>query len=218
MEDKEFVKEVATLYRKARTSIYPDELIRRGRNHTVASQVEDLFAAFVLRNLPEIGKLDGRVFIDQPITFSKEGRRKSLYPDVAIGLQNRLTQLWDLKMDLGWNRRGFLEFCAGKSALVKEIRGCEAKLFDGTTSKSYIFDERVTYNVAVISKLNISASMLGPQLDKVGILENIGVYFLTERAHPNDPSHKTIELFMEAVRLNEIDFKKLRERLKEAVS
>lgn len=178
-----FVEQVKELYKQAREVKVKvnNSIIKRGRSHSISSHTEDLFAAFLAENL---GKY--KYFIDQPITI--QGKKNAIYPDIAIvDDNNRIVNLLDLKMDLGFNRKGFVDFCMNKESLIEEIRNKSCHLKDGVTKEDEFLelDENIKYHVVIISDTNISREQLNENLEGTRSLKNVCVYCLTSNEHPN---------------------------------
>jgi hypothetical protein len=105
MEDIEFIEKIINLYKKAEKPIFSNgkRNIKRGRKHPISSKVEDLFAVYISDILPN----EVELLIDQPFTYSKDKRKKkqTIYPDIAVKRDNNILNFFDLKMDLGFNRK-----------------------------------------------------------------------------------------------------------------
>lgn len=176
-----FVLEVIELYKQARKTKVNNSRITRGRSHSISSYTEDLFAAFLAENL---GKY--HYFIDQPITI--EGKKNVIYPDVAIvDENNKIVNLLDLKMDLGFNRNSFIDFCKKKEVLITDIRNKSCHLKDGITKtvKSFELDQDIKYHVVIISDTNIPKKQMKENIERTQELNNVCVYSLTSNKHPN---------------------------------
>lgn len=211
MTEKEFIKGIADLYVKARQTTFPAGNIRRGKSHSISSQVEDFFAFYISQMVLE----DTKIYIDQPISFKLNGKSKTIYADVAVIKDNKIQQIWDLKTDLGWKRDSFVEFCKEKTELVKGARNQTAKLKDGLNKlqQSLSFSDDLTFNIVVVSLTNISVAKGDLNVTRTRDLENVGVYFLTKALHPNNYEMKPDEI-AEKVTYNETDFKLMATRIK----
>lgn len=127
---KEFYKKVKCVYRKNQTpanhfdNSSGSEKVRRGRSHTTSSQCEDLLAFYIAANT----KRFSCIHVDQPLTMNRSPERaKVFYPDISLVLEKEggertITDLLDLKTDVGWNRVGFSKFLSDKGESVKNIR------------------------------------------------------------------------------------------------
>ena len=158
MTDEELINKVIDLYQEARVTTILRKNIKRGRNHSVSSKVEDLFAVYIAELISDSGALpeDIELLIDQPFTYQAD-KTYSIYPDISVIVDKKIVKLFDIKMDLGWNRN-FFPFCHEKEELVGEIRNKETKAKDGATKeqKSYTFSPTIKYNVVIVSNENIS--------------------------------------------------------------
>ena len=211
MTDKEFIKNIITLYRKARVPTFPFENIKRGKSRSISSEAEDLFAYYISNIIND--KVE--ILIDQPISFILFGKSKTIYADIAIIKNNVVYQIWDLKTDLGWKRDSFIDFCKDKINLVNGAKLQLAKLKDGEykTERHLTFSDNLTFNIVVISNKNISAAKGERNIIETKNLENVGVYFLTSGIHPNVYGIGIDEL-VNSITFNEEDFTKLRKRIK----
>ncbi|MFM7015672.1 MAG: hypothetical protein ACKOX3_05020 [Bacteroidota bacterium] len=211
MTNKEFIKGIAELYVKARQTTFPANNIRRGKSHSISSQVEDFFALYISTMVSD----DTKIYIDQPISFKLNGKSKTIYADVAIIKDNKIQQVWDLKTDLGWKRDSFVQFCKDKIELVKGARNQTAKLKDGQNKaqQTLAFSNDMTFNIVVVSLTNISKSKGDLNVAGTNNLENVGVYFLTKSLHPNNYG-MTPDDIAEKISYNETDFKRMTTRIK----
>jgi hypothetical protein len=175
-----FINEIVEAYKQARKAKVDNARITRGRSHSISSYVEDLFANFLAENL---GKYE--FFIDQPV--SVKGRRNAIYPDVAIVSDGKIVNLVDLKMDLGWNRKGFIQFCKDKETLITDIRGKSCKIKDGITKKSrdLEIDSNLKYHVVIVNDGNITKEQMKQNIEGTKGLDNVCVYLLSAEQHPN---------------------------------
>jgi len=216
MTDQELIKQIVDLYVKARETTFLRKNLRRGRNHSVSSKVEDLFAIYIAEiissneDLPDHIKL----LIDQPFTYTIDNKTYSIYPDIAIIKDMQVKSMFDVKMDLGWNR-DFYPFCKEKQDLVDEIRGRKVKAKDGTTKEefNYTFSETIKYNIVIISNENISKKKREGNDIQISNLDKSKIEFfaLTENAHPNSYDEKT------ASNIEQIQHRKDFARLKEEI-
>ncbi|WP_338733457.1 hypothetical protein [Mangrovimonas cancribranchiae] len=79
--------------------------IRRGMAHAISGYCEDVFALYVAQYL---NRTDLKFFVDKVISTRFPGNEKStsFKPDLAIINENNvLTHYFDLKTNLGWNRK-----------------------------------------------------------------------------------------------------------------
>lgn len=219
MTEKELIEKIVTLYKEARVTTILRKNIRRGRSHSVSSRVEDLFAIYIAEQLEDHnGELPENIelLIDQPFTYKIGNKTYSIYPDIAIIQDSNVIKLFDIKMDLGWNR-DFFQFCKSKQDLINEIRQKDTKAKDGATKeqRSFCFSNDLKYNIVIVSNENISKAQreknqkLIKDLDK----NKIELFILTQGAHPNIYEEKVEK----GIQLRDDDLKKLREEIKKNI-
>jgi hypothetical protein len=211
MTDREFIEKIITLYRNARQTTFPVDNIKRGKSHSISSQVEDLFAFYI----SELVDNNIEILIDQPISFNLFGKSKTIYADIAMIKDNVVYQVWDLKTDLGWKRDSFVQFCKDKILLVKGASGQILKLKDGEfkTERILKFSDNLTFNIVVVSGKNISTAKGERNIVETKNLENVGVYFLTNNIHPNSYEFEINEL-LNRMNFNTNDFEAMKNRIR----
>jgi len=205
MSPKEFMFKVIELYVKARSPAFYHPKIKRGRSHAISGLVEDLLAAFLAFNLT--GDYD--LYVDQPIILGNS-EISSVYPDITLVKGDSIVNLIDVKMDLGWIRRGFIEFCEERDRLIDKIKGKEGKIKDGITKeqKELSFSENLEYHVVLVSELNISPKQLEKNKNGVSGLSNVKVYFLSGGIHPNT-YNISIDEILGRMKIKESEFQEL---------
>jgi hypothetical protein len=110
---KEFVCTIINLYKKAEETLYKHPDIKRGRSRTISGQAEDYCAQYLAVHLNK----KYIYLIDQPVRVLG----KTIYPDIVmLDKDNTIVSLMDVKMDLGWNRKKFPDFCREKATLIKK--------------------------------------------------------------------------------------------------
>lgn len=207
MTDKEFIDKIIDLYKEARVTTIIRKNIRRGRNHSISSKVEDLFAVYISELLSE----NIEILIDQPFTYHTD-KTYAIYPDIAIIKDNQIIKIFDLKMDLGWNRE-FYPFCNEKQNLIEEIRGLEVKAKDGTTKeqRNYTISQEVKYNIVIVSNENISKKNRDANEAQISKLDKnkIEIFILTQDIHPNNYDEQIVT----NITLRHDDFGKLKNEI-----
>lgn len=181
MNEKEFLLKVIDLYHQARKPLFFNKKIKRGRSHSIASAVEDLFASYLVRRV----ECD-LIYVDQAISI--EGHKVQIYPDIVIIKNNKITAFCDVKMDLGWKRKELYNFCKRHASFLGKINGKKAKIRDGLSKKDnfYNFDKNVRLNVVIITDQNISKSVLKDHITKIEPFKHaVRVFILTSGEHPN---------------------------------
>ena len=143
MKPNELIQKIRDEYKKARHPIIKSGRIKRGTNRTISSIAEDIFAAFIETRIPK----DREIWIDPQITVralnNKSGKRALLFrPDVCVYNPKKriLEKIFDLKMDVGYNRLEFVKQAGRNSLLLKKIvkhsgycklSGCDFKFLPG---------------------------------------------------------------------------------------
>ncbi len=205
MTGEEFIKKIECLYKEARKPKYGDQRIKRGRNHSIASQVEDLLASFVLEKLPPQGF---ELWVDYPISYtspsktSNSGRpkQKTTYPDIAV-VENRestpyIPHMIDVKMDLGW-KRDLKDYLNSTMTTIDELRsatdtkykGIDAAYQKGKETNPVQVSDQLIWHIVVISDRNIHSTQLESNKNLVcnpSYLGKINLYIFSEGIHPND--------------------------------
>ncbi len=182
MSPKEYFGKVIELYHNSRKPKFYNPRIRRGRSSSISSDLEDLTAFFLALNIHR----NCTFYTDQPMRF--EGS-KPKYPDIVIQESGgKIAHLVDVKTDLGWNRDGILDFCKKWDSTIGEVKGTKTRFKQGDTKDEMegYFSKKLKYHIVVISKEN-SGKRVNEHIAKVEAegFENIFLYFLSERMHPN---------------------------------
>lgn len=109
-------------------------------------------------------------------------------PDVLVMKDDRALNFIDLKMDLGYNRKKFVDFCTQKDNLMKVLHGKKFRTKDGKTKELLygVIDKRCKYHILVISDCNIDKKNLKAIIDTVENLEFVEIYFLTSGKNLNN--------------------------------
>lgn len=209
MDARELFRQLVYLYINARKPIYYHPCIRRGKSHSIASQVEDLFTFFLSLNLTE----DCSFLVDQPLNY----RKKRLYPDISVVKNGVITHVFDIKTDLGWNRDGFTKFCHEKQKIIEQFRSVTFSATDGITKQKFQVkaDGVLHYHIIILSGCNIASSKLEKHLKDTERLKNVHVYVLFPDDHPNYYG-SSVEDFINSAKINEKDFNRIKTALTKA--
>lgn len=212
MKPTDFFKELIGLYSEAGKSKFPNQNVFRGRNASVSSSLEDLFADFLAKNNPN----KCTYYIDQPMKFGLEKFPK--YPDIAIQNQDGVIEhLIDMKADLGWNRNGMLEFCSKWSKRIEDVKTHPTTFNNGNskdpvtgklvgTKRDGVFSENLHYHIVVATQYN-SGNKVVDDYKEVNNkdnfeFKNVSLYILSgAKKHPNDQTISQEEL------LNKMDIR-----------
>lgn len=188
MKPDKFLENIVIEYRKARIPIVKNKKINRGRSRSISSISEDLFANYLISNDKKIDQ----IYVDQSIYIKK--LQKAIYPDIVIVRNNTITSLLDLKMDLGWNRKGLVDLCKKHGRTVKKARGTVCKISERATENSteLQISETINYGIVIISKRNSGSALNEQIMEAKEIQPDINVYLLcrNDRKHPNDYDKK----------------------------
>jgi len=214
MEPREFIRKVIELYREARKPRFYHPSIKRGLSRAISGLTEDLLSYFLAVNLTE----DYDLFTDQNITFSKG--IKTIRPDTVIVKNNVIEHIIDIKTDFGWMRDKITEFCRNRNEELKIIKGNSGKVQilnpDGITKQEKMLElsDNLILHIVIISRENISKEKLDNHLLNIKNLklENVEVYTLTSKIHPN-VYEKPVEEVLNTIKIHEDEFKRLMDNL-----
>lgn len=181
----EYIMTISKLYLNARETVYRHKRILRGESHSISSQSEDLFALLLASYLKE-----ELLYVNQQLSIADESGSiifKSK-PDVLVMKDDRALNFIDLKMDLGYTRKKFGDFCIQKNDLMRKIQGQAFRTKNGKTKEVIdgIIDKQCKYHIPVISDCNIDKKNLKAIIEIVEKLEFVSIYFLTSGKHLNN--------------------------------
>lgn len=145
-------------------------------------------------------------YVDQPLTI----KENTIYPDITIVDNKIIKNFVDIKMDLGWNRDGFISFCEAKQNLVKQIQNKEVRIRDGITKNGTILQihAKIKYHIVIISDQNIPKAKFDSNRVGVKKLKDVEVYVLSGNKHPNT-YQKHIEELLNSINIHENEFTRL---------
>jgi len=215
MTSREFILKIRKIYLNARKTMFSSTnsvLIRRITSHTVASQVEDLFAKYCSAKLSNNAKY--QILIDPQITFltaklrNKTGRKKMLIrPDVCVlrKLKGEWTAVafFNVKMDLGLQRGG-KKIILEENNRIEKILSREAKTNDGESKDAkdailFKISKSLKSHFVLVSDKNISQK----EIRKIMTIKrpNVMLHILTGGRHLNDYISSEEEL-MSSLKIN----------------
>jgi len=196
------MRKIIDLYKKGRKPAFPSRQIQRGRSRTVSGLTEDLFAKFLSANL----RGQYKFLVDQPISL----RKKTIYPDILIIKKGEIVSLLDLKMDLGWKRTKFVDFCKQKDKLMGNLKNSVVSYTDHTNEvrKELKTSGKIYYQIVIVSNRNISKEKWASNQAQITDLKSVNNYVLTEDVHPNYLSKNPSKAFSD-MKINLGEFKKL---------
>lgn len=152
--------------------------IQRGQAKVMSGYVEDLFALYLAK---KINKQDLQFLVDKTtsLRFSKNGRATTFKPDVSIiTSDNVLTEYYDLKTNLGWNR-DIENYIKKKSEFISKIRGRNGWIhFSKDNIQEIAFSENLKYKMVVIHGWNINENQLNRNIEVVKEFDNVELYIL----------------------------------------
>lgn len=216
MKYKKLIKEIISLYHKARTPAYPHKRIFRGESRFISSEAEDLFAKHLIELLPP----DSKVYINQTITAGSKEKRLRVKPDILIVRHEKIKVILDLKMDLGYKRSEFPKFWDERDALIPEMRNKLFSLFQkngNSKSPQYLkFSDKAKIFFIIISDQNINQTQLSEVIKRQGKKKYSETYILTKKIHPNTYD-KSIDELMKEIYIDKESFKKLTAELQKIV-
>ncbi len=210
MKPDDFILKIINIYQDARVSRYADKKIRRGRSPSISSIAEDLLASYLVYADKEVDL----IYVDQPIHVPNVV--KSFIPDIVIVRNNVISAFLDLKMDLGYKRKGLIGLCEKDQKLLGLIRGKECIIKDGQTKekRSFVISKSAIYDIVVVSDQNISKTTLKEQLVGAQIYsQDVSVHILTEKEHPNTYGFSPKEL-MDRMQIKRAAFDHMLTRIK----
>ncbi len=196
MTQKDFLDQIRTAYLKARKCVYTSinsEIITRGTSHSISSISEDLFACYCADKVTDQEKI--KILIDPPLSFKGSGlknksEKKSLLirPDVALCNGEKIVCLFDIKTDLGYKRKIFLDQAKERNNQMDLIKGKIANLNDGETKipGTFIIDTRIKYVYIIISQGNINKTVQEQYMHDIKNLGNADIFILSKGDHLNN--------------------------------
>ncbi|GBD98151.1 hypothetical protein BMS3Abin07_00159 [bacterium BMS3Abin07] len=213
MSPRNFIKEIIKLYFDARKPKFGHRRrIKRGESRSISSLVEDLFAKYLL------GVVDNKYdILISPILsfdFKLADRKRNLImkPDICLASSGKAYAFFDLKMDLGYKRKEFIDNCRRNDKIIQQIKGKQCKFNDGLDKSlpknNLTISKRLKYHIVVISAENIKSDDFRKNTKNFKTLKSSSIYVLTTGLHPNTYGKEQNEILNE-IKINMTDFKKL---------
>lgn len=208
MTHQEFIEEIRKAYLGARKCYYLPkknaQVLRRGTSHTISSISEDIFAAYCAEKANLTDGLE--VIADPQISFSGTelrniNNKKSLLirPDVAICKKQEIVCLFDLKMDLGFNKAGFIDQATARNMQMNLIKNKITTI----NGEQYFISPEIKFNYVLLSEKNGLRGLHHQNMEKIQALNNINAFLLSDGDHLNSRSEGAI------FKANEQDFERL---------
>jgi hypothetical protein len=152
--------------------------IRRGQAKVSSGYIEDLFALYLAK---KIDNHSLEFFVDKvtSLKFSKNGKATTFKPDLSIiNEENVLTDYFDVKTNLGWNRE-IENYIKKKNDFIMKIKGKQGWItFSKDEKKNISFSDNLKYKMVVIYGGNINQEQLKINIEKVKDFENVELYIL----------------------------------------
>ena len=175
----EVIEHLVKAYKEAGKPTYPHENLYRGRNHSISGIGEDLLGAYLISRLEGV-----QIFIDQPLSMIDKSL-STRYPDLLICEDNEIKNILEVKMDLGYQRKDFIDYCRKREDKIP----------------MNIADD-IKFHVVIYSENN------GPKRFDEEIMPivnetcpHIEVYVLTSGQHPN-----LVNVNLEGININKDEF------------
>ncbi|UTI88045.1 hypothetical protein [Mammaliicoccus sciuri] len=153
-----------------------------------------------------ISRLEGvQIFIDQPLSMNDKSL-STRYLDLLICEDNVIKNILEVKMDLGYQRKDFINYCLKKEKWISNIVGKQCVL-------SRKREDRIPMNIADDIKFHvvIYSENNGPKRFDEEIMPiiketcpHIEVYVLTSGQHPN-----LADIDLEGININKYEFERL---------
>ncbi len=152
--------------------------IQRGQAKVMSGYVEDLFALYLAER---INRKDLQFLVDKSTSLKMPYKHKAttFKPDVSIITSDHvLTEYYDLKTNLGWNR-DIEKYIKKKNDFITEIRGCKGWIHFGKDNNQEItISESLKYKMVVVHGGNINQEQLNKNIELVKSLENVELFIL----------------------------------------
>jgi hypothetical protein len=187
MTPSEFTIALVDAYQRARLPLYPSNKLQRGESRSVASEVEDLLARYLV---DEVSQID-RIRINQPMSISVHDRRTAIKPDLVVIRNDAVRALVDVKMDLGYKREEILNTFSKASARTLAMRGQWTTFWDGRSSSGGVQRRlrcatAAVYVFVVVSDQNIKRDAYSKIEAAAQRDDALRLHTLLRGIHPND--------------------------------
>ncbi len=179
MTNQEFIDKINERYKLAKDLIEGNGGydISRGTAHSVSGYMEDLFALYVAQ---KIGSKSNKYLVDKLISikFSKNEKATTFKPDLTIIKENTLSQYFDLKTNLGWNR-DLEKYLIKKDRLIQKIKGRKGWIhFNKENIQEIQFSNSLKYKIVIFNGWNIRKNKLQKNIEIADKLENVEIFIL----------------------------------------
>ena len=216
MTPNDFLKETIEQYHRARLPIYSHDRIFRGESRCISSEIEDLFAKYLIDNLSQ----DIAIYINQIITTGSGALRQRLKPDLVITKDDSILSILDLKMDLRYKRNSFANYWKDRDAQIPLLHKKEFSLFEKVSSSKtrrlLKFSENTKLFYVIISDQNIKEESLRPILEMREKMRHSDIFVLSHGLHPN-VYEMTVDDVLRKIAINTLDFERLTLQLNQLI-
>jgi hypothetical protein len=186
--------------------------VYRGRQHSISSVAEDLFAN-LLSDLITPLFADIRLYFMVDYAMRPDNTGSQMWPDIAIIIEDAapmLVSYLDLKTDLGY-KRNYHEHYPLISQQVKRMRAAN---FTGTKTyeKTDIqISKQIKWRTVVLSEANSTGTVTRNREEAQAHSEEFMLYFLARGIHPNFKKRSSILI-------NEFEFASLLNDLQDDIT
>lgn len=189
MTKYDYVEKIIELYHNSKNLTNSNSgQISRGRSRSISGEVEDLTALYLSKNIPS-----ATFMVDQPLKVN--GRTQPFYPDITVIKDNVITDLIDIKLDLGFSRKEEDQKSIQEkwqtviNDLIREKKvtytpqkirqeNCDMKPNKKSSDIQLNVCENVKCHIVIISEANGKCS--------IGDNTDVFVYVMTIGLHPNN--------------------------------
>lgn len=210
MTNQQLIDRIRKEYSHSKKALFYSKKIKRGTKHTISSFTEDLFAKYIDGKIQD----NYEIWIDPQISIdslkNESGKRALQFrPDICIYdiRTNQIKSIFDIKMDLGYKRKEFVEQVDKKIKQLKKIINHEGKC-SLLPEKQFKFKNNLYWNYIIVSPGNIPGDQLSSVKNFFKINKQANLFILLKAGHLNDnsPDYKPIA--------NHQDFQKIESELK----
>lgn len=178
MKHLDFFDELVQMYKRARIITLRESSpnVKRCTKKVVSGEAEDLFGIYAYELINDTDS--SKILICPTIRIAN----KSRIPDIVICKGYEIMEMWDLKMDMGWNRGALPDLLKDHDDMVNSI----LTLKSGVKMQDHVYSvsQKLKYNILVVSTANGG----NPAFEKAILLKlkhaNIFRIF-DEKYHPN---------------------------------
>jgi hypothetical protein len=183
---EDLIRQVRGLYLKQKKRKNPVPGIYRGTSPSISAEAEDLFARYIREALPDSGF---EIWVDPQISCppkGKTGRRKMFRPDICVVRKETVVMIFELKLDLSFQRASFAADAAKKAKELEELAGTEVRC-SMNGERRIAFAAGLKWNFVVISGTYISGPKMQAIKERFAAEDSPGSLFvLSCKVHPGE--------------------------------